>query len=183
MSATRPLTQAMITKHFEDVGLEVEFSVHNQIRQLSGGQKVKVVLGSCMWNNPHILILDEPTNYLDRDSLGALAGAITEFGGGVLLVSHHLDFTTALCTEKWVVDAGRLIAHNQPGEYQIKGEGSLDWKPEEETVDGAGNVVAIKKAKKKNLSRKEKLALAKAKKVALALGQEWHSDSDWSGDE
>ena len=34
-----------------------------------------------MWQNPHILVLDEPSNYLDRDSLGALAGAIRDFGG------------------------------------------------------------------------------------------------------
>jgi ABC-type Mn2+/Zn2+ transport system ATPase subunit len=40
---------------------------------LSGGQKVKVVLGAGLWNLPHLVILDEPTNFLDRDSLGALA--------------------------------------------------------------------------------------------------------------
>lgn len=58
----KPLTQQAIAKHLQDVGLEQEFSVHTQMRALSGGQKVKVVLGAAMWNNPHILILDEPTN-------------------------------------------------------------------------------------------------------------------------
>ena len=47
-----------------------------QIRGLSGGQKVKLVLGAAMWQQPHILVLDEPTNYLDRESLGAMASAI-----------------------------------------------------------------------------------------------------------
>jgi len=56
------------------MGLEAEFATHSRIRGLSGGQKVKVVIAGCMWNNPHILVMDEPTNYLDRDSLGALAG-------------------------------------------------------------------------------------------------------------
>ena len=42
-----------------------------------------------MWNNPHILVLDEPTNYLDRDSLGALAGAIKEYGGGIVMITHN----------------------------------------------------------------------------------------------
>lgn len=46
---------------------------HSLMKGLSGGQKVKVVLGAAMWNNPHILVMDEPTNFLDRDSLGALA--------------------------------------------------------------------------------------------------------------
>ena len=48
----------------------------------------QVVIAAAMWNNPHILILDEPTNYLDRDSLGALATAIKEYGGGVIMISH-----------------------------------------------------------------------------------------------
>lgn len=80
----RPLTFANVEKHLGDVGLAAEFASHSRIRGLSGGQKVKVVLGACLWNCPQMLILDEPTNYLDRDSLGALATAITEFGGGIL---------------------------------------------------------------------------------------------------
>ncbi len=55
----------------------------------AGGQKVKVVLAAAMWNNPHMLVLDEPTNYLDRESLGALAGAIKDYGGGVIMISHN----------------------------------------------------------------------------------------------
>lgn len=70
---TRPLTTAAIEKHLNDLGLEPEFSTHSLMKGLSGGQKVKVVLGAAMWNNPHILVMDEPTNFLDRDSLGALA--------------------------------------------------------------------------------------------------------------
>jgi elongation factor 3 len=58
------------------------------MRGLSGGQKVKVVIAAAMWQNPHMLILDEPTNYLDRDSLGALSNAIKEYGGGVVMISH-----------------------------------------------------------------------------------------------
>lgn len=78
----RPLTKANVEKHLGVLGLEAEFATHAHMRGLSGGQKVKVVLAACTWNQPHILVMDEPTNYLDRDSLGALAGAIKEFGGG-----------------------------------------------------------------------------------------------------
>lgn len=46
-----------------------------------------------------MLIMDEPTNYLDRESLGALATAIKDFGGGVVIISHHAEFTSALCQE------------------------------------------------------------------------------------
>lgn len=58
-------------------------------RRSAGGQKVKVVIAAAMWNNPHVLVLDEPTNYLDRESLGALAGAIKDFGGGVIMITHN----------------------------------------------------------------------------------------------
>ena len=50
---------------------------------------MKVVIAAAMWNNPHVLVLDEPTNYLDRESLGALAGAIKDFGGGVIMITHN----------------------------------------------------------------------------------------------
>merc|ERR1719181_961129 len=73
--AARPLTTKFVEKQLGDMGLEAEFATHSRIRGLSGGQKVKVVIAGCMWNNPHILVMDEPTNYLDRDSLGALPGA------------------------------------------------------------------------------------------------------------
>ncbi len=62
----------------------------------------------CDRNNPHLLILDEPTNFLDRDSLGGLAVAIREYRGGVVMISHNEEFVSALCPEQWHVDAGRL---------------------------------------------------------------------------
>merc|ERR1719329_1997275 len=59
----RPLTQANVEKHLIDFGLDAEFGTHNRIKGLSGGQKVKLVLGSAMWQQPHIVVMDEPTNY------------------------------------------------------------------------------------------------------------------------
>jgi elongation factor 3 len=79
-----------------DCGLVAEFATHTRIGALSGGQKVKVVLAAAMWNQPHILILDEPTNYLDRESLGALAGAIEDFQGGVVIISHNNEFVRSV---------------------------------------------------------------------------------------
>jgi elongation factor 3 len=91
----RPLTQQFVEKHINDVGLEREFGTHTRISALSGGQKVKVVLAAALWKCPHIIILDEPTNYLDRESLGALAEAINEFEGGIVIVSHNNEFCKA----------------------------------------------------------------------------------------
>merc|ERR1719498_605465 len=64
---TKQLTQPGIEKHLANFGIDPESASHTQIKQLSGGMKVKVVLAAAMWQNPHILILDEPTNYLDRE--------------------------------------------------------------------------------------------------------------------
>merc|ERR1712100_302354 len=97
----RPLTTANVEKHLIDFGLEAEFGTHNRIKGLSGGQKVKLVLGAAMWQQPHIVVMDEPTNYLDRDALGALACAVKEFGGGVLLITHNCEFADALKEETW----------------------------------------------------------------------------------
>ncbi|TDZ33592.1 [NU+] prion formation protein 1 [Colletotrichum spinosum] len=104
----RELQPTVISKHFEDLGLDPEIANHNEIGSLSGGQKVKVVIAGAMWNNPHLLVLDEPTNFLDRDSLGGLAVAIREFKGGVILISHNEEFVGALCSEQWHVNDGRV---------------------------------------------------------------------------
>merc|ERR1719301_478295 len=105
---TKPLTQVAIEKHLGDFGIEPEQASHTMIQALSGGQKVKVVLAASMWQNPHLLILDEPTNYLDRDGLGALTLAIREYQGGVLIISHNREFCDGCCQEKWIMQGGRL---------------------------------------------------------------------------
>ncbi|KAI1975384.1 [NU+] prion formation protein 1 [Ophidiomyces ophidiicola] len=104
----RILEPKVISKHFDDIGLDPEIANHNEISGLSGGQKVKVVLAGAMWNNPHLLVLDEPTNFLDRDFLGGLAVAIREFKGGVVMISHNEEFVGALCPEQWHVADGRI---------------------------------------------------------------------------
>lgn len=104
----RELQPSVISKHFDDLGLDPEIANHNEIGSLSGGQKVKVVLAGAMWNNPHLLVLDEPTNFLDRDSLGGLAVAIRDFKGGVVMISHNEEFVGALASEQWHVRDGRV---------------------------------------------------------------------------
>ncbi|EGF79103.1 hypothetical protein BATDEDRAFT_35572 [Batrachochytrium dendrobatidis JAM81] len=159
---SRPLTAANVEKHLKDVGLDPEFASHSRMRGLSGGQKVKVVLGACMWNQPHMLVLDEPTNYLDRDSLGALAGAITDFGGGVIIISHNAEFTDALCPEKWNVVDGRLSITGAKKEMIVE---KIELKEQETVTDAFGNVTKVKS--KRKLTRKE--LKAKEKRIAQKI--------------
>eukprot|EP00270_Netrium_digitus_P003247 TRINITY_DN1367_c0_g1_i1.p1 TRINITY_DN1367_c0_g1~~TRINITY_DN1367_c0_g1_i1.p1 ORF type:complete len:996 (-),score=306.74 TRINITY_DN1367_c0_g1_i1:35-3022(-) len=118
----RPLTIPGVQAHFDDFGLDAEFATYGQIGNLSGGQKVKVVLAAAMWSNPHMIVLDEPTNFLDRDSLGALTGAIKDFNGGVVVISHNAEFLDTLTNERWTVADGRVSAPGNPAyEKAIKG--------------------------------------------------------------
>jgi len=101
-------TTTEVQAHLDDFNLAQEFGTYGRIKGLSGGQKVKLVLAAAFWTVPHLLVLDEPTNYLDREALGALAEAIKKFGGGVIMISHNKEFYGALCSEEWVIDEGKL---------------------------------------------------------------------------
>merc|ERR1719240_2032313 len=139
----KQLTTPGVEKHLADFGVTAEFATHNTLRSLSAGQKVKVVLGAAMWQNPHVLVIDEPTNYLDRDALGALTEAIEQWQGGVVVISHNLAFCERVATEKWIMDAGHLRAEG--GEYvDVKIE---DKALDDEITDAAGNQIDVKREK------------------------------------
>ena len=164
----RKLTTGEIQKHFDGFGLEPAFAQHTRMGALSGGQKVKVVLGAGLWNLPHIVILDEPTNFLDRDSLGALAKAIKEFKGGLFMISHNAEFYEALCPEKWILESGRLTVMGaewmeevekarKKAEKLAKRTLNFDNVNAEAKVDALGNVIEEKLVDStKNMNEKEK---------------------------
>merc|ERR1712019_209970 len=173
----RPLSTKNVEEHLEDCGLDREFGTHYRMSALSGGQKVKVVLAAAMWNQPHILILDEPTNYLDRESLGALAGAIEEYDGGVVMITHNNEFCSKLCPETWVVDAGHLETKGD-AEWMLKQDTKIEQNQAiTEVTDAAGNVTKLKKQKKK-LSKKEEKQLIKKLKARIANGEKLESDEE-----
>jgi elongation factor 3 len=178
----RALTTANVEKHLEDVGLDKEYGTHYRLNALSGGQKVKVVIGAAMWNQPHVVILDEPTNYLDRDSLGALANAIIEYEGGVVIITHNDEFCRTICPERWVLEKmgdgiGRLDCQGDPDWMTNAVDQKIEFKQAEESVDAAGNVTKVKQ-EKKELSRKEEKALKKRLQAKLKNGEPLDSDED-----
>merc|ERR1712176_75952 len=173
----RPLSSKNVEQHLEHCGLDREFGSHYRMSALSGGQKVKVVLAAAMWNQPHILILDEPTNYLDRESLGALAGAIEEYDGGVVMITHNNDFCSQLCPETWVMDAGHLETKGD-ADWMLKQDTKIEQQAAiTEVTDAAGNVSKVKGAKKK-LSKKEEKQLVKKLKAKIKNGQQLDSDEE-----
>ncbi|KAH8828260.1 ABC transporter-domain-containing protein [Flagelloscypha sp. PMI_526] len=130
-AGTRDTKADIVRKHLEDIGLDGDIAQYNEISGLSGGQKIKLVIAACLWNNPQICVLDEPSNFLDREALGGLAVAIRDWAGAVVrwlrfrcykiptqrilsfpslqvIISHNHEFVGALCPEIWNVEAGRL---------------------------------------------------------------------------
>merc|ERR1740139_1214941 len=173
----RPLSSKNVEQHLHDCGLEAEFGTHYRMSALSGGQKVKVVLAAAMWNQPHILILDEPTNYLDRESLGALAGAIEGFDGGVVMITHNNEFCSQLCPETWVMDSGHLETKGD-ADWMLNQDTKIDDSQQlTEMTDAAGNVSKVKGQKKKR-SKKQEKQLVKVIKAKLKEGQELDSDEE-----
>jgi len=172
--AQKPPTAVNIEKHLSLIGLEPEFTNHSLMKGLSGGQKVKVVLGAATWNCPHLIIMDEPTNYLDRDSLSALSSALKSFEGGIIIISHNSEFIKKSCTEIWKVDNGICIVE---GNNYIR-EKLEDKEPKEvEVTDALGNVTIVKSKSNKILSRKELKAKQKLRKIRIERGEEV-SDED-----
>lgn len=75
---------------------------------LSGGQKSRVAFACLAITNPHILVLDEPSNHLDIEAMDALSAALQKFGGGVLMVSHDVTMLQNVCRNLWVCDGGTV---------------------------------------------------------------------------
>jgi len=181
MLGQRKLTTGEIQRHLDGFGLEPAFAQHTRMGALSGGQKVKVVLGAGLWNLPHIVILDEPTNFLDRDSLGALASAIKEFKGGIFMISHNAEFYEALCPEKWILESGRLTVMGAEWMEEVEkarkkaeklAKRKLNLEQDEEKKDALGNTIAVVKEEKKELTRDDKKKLMKRRKELLKAGED-----------
>jgi ATPase subunit of ABC transporter with duplicated ATPase domains len=81
---------------------------HKRMRELEGGDKVRVLLAQALFGNPDVLLLDEPTNNLDLKSISWLEDFLYRFPNTVIVVSHDRHFLNRVCTHTADIDFGRI---------------------------------------------------------------------------
>lgn len=101
------------------------------MRNLSDGQRCRVVFAWLAFQAPHLLLLDEPTNHLDMETIDALADAINDFEGGLVLVSHDFRLINQVAKEIWICEKKKITP----------------WK---------GDILSYKEELKKKVSKKHK---------------------------
>ncbi len=90
-------------------GLGIETELHDKyMRELSGSEKVKVLLAQALFGNPDILLLDEPTNHLDLAAIAWLEEFLINFENTVIVVSHDRYFLNKVCTQIADIDYGKI---------------------------------------------------------------------------
>jgi len=99
--------EGTIRGHLASFGLRGDH-VLQPMGSLSGGEKTRVSLASITFKAPHVLLLDEPSNHLDLLTVEALSGALREFEGGIVLVSHDRRLINELCNEHYLVEKGKI---------------------------------------------------------------------------
>merc|ERR1712100_950273 len=176
---SKPLTQPGVEKALKDFGLDVESASHQPLASLSHGQRVKVVICAACWMNPHVIILDEPTNSLDRAGLGALVRGLDAYQGGVVIISHNTEFTDSVCKQKWIMQKNpKTGAGNLTEEGEVLDDKIEEQKGPDEVFDESGNKIEVKKkmeAKdiKKEVKDIEKKLAANKKKKNLDDEEMW----------
>lgn len=90
-------------------GLGIDTSIHyKMMRELDGGEKVKVLLAQALFGNPDVLLLDEPTNHLDLDAIAWLEEFLINFENTVIVVSHDRYFLNKVCTHIADIDYAKI---------------------------------------------------------------------------
>jgi len=116
------------------------------IKQLSDGQKCRVVFAWLSWQVPHMLLLDEPTNHLDMETIDALADAINGFEGGVVLVSHDFRLIDQVAEQIWICEnqkvtkwEGDILSYKDHLKKKVMKESNKDAKKKGLSKSSRGN--------------------------------------------
>jgi ATP-binding cassette subfamily F protein 3 len=149
--------------------------IDTKVQNLSGGEKVRLLLGLMAHAKPHVLILDEPTSHLDIDSREALIHAINEYEGAVLLITHDIYLAEACADRLWLVYHGRAHQYDGDLEDYRKLVAAADRPRDDGVVKPVEVAVAQTEAKPKvskyTLQRKLEAAEAEIQQAQTALAK------------
>ena len=102
--------EANASKLIQGLGLP-ESLLYQQMADLSGNEKVKVLLAQALFGNPDIILMDEPTNHLDLKTKDILKQALKDFDGTLIVVSHDRDFLDGLVTKVYEFGNKKVTEH------------------------------------------------------------------------
>jgi ATP-binding cassette subfamily F protein 3 len=103
----RGAAEAQVRSRVAQMGLATQ-KMDTPARDLSGGEKARLMMGLAAFEAPHLLILDEPTNHLDIDSRETLVHALNDYTGAVILISHDRHLIEACADRLWLVANGTV---------------------------------------------------------------------------
>lgn len=148
--------------------------IDTKVQNLSGGEKVRLLLGLLAHSKPHVLILDEPTSHLDIDSREALIHAINEYEGAVLLITHDIYLAEACADRLWLVYHGRARQYDGDLEDYRKLVAAAD-RPKDDDAPKRAETTAPAEAKPKSskytLQRKLETAEKEMEQAQAALAR------------
>lgn len=162
MALPKDTPPAKVRAKAAQLGFAVE-KVDTKVEKLSGGEKVRLLMGLMAMQEPHILILDEPTSHLDIDSREALIYALNDYRGAVLLITHDIYLAEGTADELWLVKDGQA----KPYDGDLSDYRKLVMSADRSTVKAP--VVAVSKPAPKIDKTEARQKAAEARKAAAPL--------------
>jgi len=159
-------------------GLDVPAALHaRKMRELQGGQKIRVLLAQALFGNPAALLLDEPTNHLDLDSVHWLQDYLCAYEGVLIVISHDRHFLNSVCTHVADIDYESVLMYTGGYDDMVLAKTAVRERIEAENAQrekkiaqlqdfiarfGAGTRSAQATSRKKEIERLQTTVLAKS---------------------
>ncbi|MEX2519000.1 MAG: ABC-F family ATP-binding cassette domain-containing protein [Paracoccaceae bacterium] len=166
--------EAKLRGRLGSVGIGADIAT-NKVASLSGGQKARLLLALMTVHQPQLLILDEPTNHLDIESREALAHALADYDGAVILIAHDAELVGACADRLWLVRDGavkpfagdmddyRELLLSERGGVRREKEKAEKPKPAKKTQTDRASLSALRAEAKAAEARIAKIEAMKAK--------------------
>ncbi len=153
--------EAQVRARVAQMGLATE-KMATAAKDLSGGEKARLLMGLSAFHAPNLLILDEPTNHLDIDSRRALIEALNDYNGAVILIAHDRHLIEATVDRLWLVNNGTVsVFEGDMEDYRSLVVSSARKSDDREKADAA---VQVNKADQRKAAADRRASLAPLKK-------------------